>query len=409
MAVTPQLSIAKFRKDSYLLIEGKLSDGHFFIIQDGFAKISKQMQLAEEKEMLTMGPGDFVGIVPAMSKRCQIETVQAVTDTTLLSVHISQFECLIQCNSSIVMKIMQQFSRRIRLINNVLSNLSVSNSAKIVKDDASVLFQLGEYYNKQNMNRYAHYIFRRYLECYPEGEDIKAAQAKEKLLKKYSEPDYENAASRFSRIYKEGSLIFAEGELGNELYIITKGFVKITRILNGTEMIVAVLRDGEIFGEMSILEDKPRSATAVALEDVTLIVVLKNNFTLMAKTQPQVLFRLTCMLSERIWFGYKQLSNAMIKDPIGRVYNYLALILEKNNIQHKVGMSYFFDFNIRELMKMVSVPIERYGTVGAELLNNRNISQVNGKLSTSDVEEIYKLGAYYEKRNKQETNRIGSS
>jgi CRP-like cAMP-binding protein len=409
MAVIPQLSVAKFRKDLYLLIEGKLSDGCFFIVQDGFVKLSKQIQLAEEKDMSVMGPGDFVGIVPAMSKRCQIETAQTVTDSTLLSVHISQFESLIQCNTSIVMKIMQQFSRRIRFINNVLSNIYVSNSAKIIKDDASVLFQLGEYYSKQNMNRYAHYIFRRYSECYPDGADIQAAQAKEKLLEKYSEPDYESSASHFARVYKEGSLIFAEGELGNELYIITKGFVKITRILNGTEMIVAVLKEGEIFGEMAILEYKPRSATAVALEDVTLIVVLKNNFASMAKTQPQVLFRLTCMLSERIWFGYKQLSNAMIKDPIGRVYNYLMLILEKNNIQHKTGMSYFFDFNIRELMKMVSVPIERYGAVGSELLNSRNISQINGKLSTSDVEEIYKLGTYYEKRNKQEANRIASS
>jgi CRP-like cAMP-binding protein len=406
MASKPELSVVKFRKDIYLLIEGKLSDGYFFIIHDGFVKLSKNMQLMKENDMSVMGPGDFVGIVSAMSKRSQIETAQTIADTTLLAVHNSQFEGLIQHNAPIVMKIIQQFSRRIRFLNNALSSFSVSNSIKMKKDDAYVLLQIGDYYSKLNMNQHAHYIYKRYLECYPEGVDVKIAQSKEKLLEKYKEANYEPAKNRFTRIYKKDSLIFAEGESGNELYILTKGLVKITRILDGNELILAVLKDGDIFGEMAILEDKPRSATAVALEDVTLTVVLKENFALIAKTQPQVLYRLTQILSERIWFSYKQLSNMMIKEPIGRIYNYLSIILEKNNIEHKVDMSYVFDFNFKELMNMVSVPVELYIDISKEVLGDKIISQVNGKLYTSNVEEIFKRGYQYMRKQERESSKL---
>ncbi|MDR2659198.1 MAG: Crp/Fnr family transcriptional regulator [Spirochaetaceae bacterium] len=398
----PQFLVVKFRKDMYLLVEGKHAEECFFIIREGTVRISKQVQLKEEEKKSIIGPGNFIGIESAMSQRSQIESAQVVSDEALmLSVQRSQFEDLIKYNSQIAMKIIQQFSRRIRFLNSALSRLSIKSGYKINDDDESLaLFRMGDFYQKLSMNQQAHYIFKRYVECYPKGDMVKEAYTKEKTLEKYYKPSYKTGENDFIRFYEEGSLIFAEGEFGRELYIITKGLVKITKILNGNEIIIAVLKQGDIFGEMAIIENKPRSAAAVALEDVTLMVVLKENFMLMSKTNPQIISRLTCILSERIWFSYKQLAIALIRDPIGRAYNYLSLVLEKNNIEPRSGMSYAFDFGLAELMKLVFVPVDQHKEVSTGIIKNGVVTQLGGKLFTSDVEEIFKLGTYY--KNKQE-------
>jgi hypothetical protein len=96
---------------------------------------------------------------------------------------------------------------------------------------------------------------------------------------------------------------------------------------------------------MACFKEQASFRAAAALEYVTLIVVLKKNFMLMTKTQSQILYRLARVLPEHIRFscknyrmrlfqnqpGFGTSSNAMIKETIGRIYNYLALIFEKDN------------------------------------------------------------------------------
>ncbi|HPA72406.1 MAG TPA: cyclic nucleotide-binding domain-containing protein, partial [Spirochaetota bacterium] len=64
--------------------------------------------------------------------------------------------------------------------------------------------------------------------------------------------------------YAPNQLIFCEFEPGNEFYFIQSGRVKIVKIVNNTEKTLDVLKPGDVFGEMAILENSPRSATAIA-------------------------------------------------------------------------------------------------------------------------------------------------
>ncbi|MDR0410267.1 MAG: Crp/Fnr family transcriptional regulator [Spirochaetaceae bacterium] len=400
-----QLSVANYRKGMYLLVEGKNSNGNFFILREGRVELSKQMQFPEENSMSMVVPGDFVGIVPAMAKRSQIESAQALVDSSAIVINRNQFGDLIQNNPQIAIKVIQQFSRRIRFLNDSLARFSSSGPAgKKNEDGADRLFHLGEFYRKTSMNVKAYYVFKRYMECYPDGLNFKEAQAMEVNLNQYSSSGYENTNTPFQRNYKDGGLIFAEGEMGRELYIIKKGSVKICRILDGNETILAILKEGDIFGEMAVIDDKPRSATAVALGDACMMAILKENFAAISETQPQIITNITRTLSERIWFSYKQLSNALIKDPVGRIYNYLAITLEKNNIEQIPGMSYIFSFSAKELMKMASIPADKYKTMFTEIFRrNGLVSQVDEKLVVNDVDEIYKLGIFYKNRQERET------
>ncbi len=126
-------------------------------------------------------------------------------------------------------------------------------------------------------------------------------RARERLekIEPYSKAVYlEGSETEFTRNYPKNTMIFSEVMPGAELYIIQKGSVKITKVVNDSEVLLAVLKPGDIFGEMSLIEDKPRSASAIAYEDTQLLAVNKENFSRMVSTQPQIITRLTQILAE---------------------------------------------------------------------------------------------------------------
>jgi CRP/FNR family cyclic AMP-dependent transcriptional regulator len=79
------------------------------------------------------------------------------------------------------------------------------------------------------------------------------------------------AQARFTRAVKAGDLVFREGDAGRTMFVVRTGRVRISRKVRGGKKTFAVLGPGEFFGEMAIINDKPRSASAEALEDVQLL------------------------------------------------------------------------------------------------------------------------------------------
>lgn len=80
-----QLSFVSFRKDTYLVVEGKAESDRFYIIQSGQVRCF-HLSDAPGSAPQYLGPGDFVGVIPCMSGHSQIETVMAVSDVTGISV-----------------------------------------------------------------------------------------------------------------------------------------------------------------------------------------------------------------------------------------------------------------------------------------------------------------------------------
>ena len=77
------------------------------------------------------------------------------------------------------------------------------------------------------------------------------------------------ASMETTRVAK-GDVLFLEGQLGDRMYIITEGKIKLGHTApDGRESILAVLGPGELLGELSLFDPGPRTATAVALTDVT--------------------------------------------------------------------------------------------------------------------------------------------
>ena len=88
-------------------------------------------------------------------------------------------------------------------------------------------------------------------------------------------------------IYYAGSRIFKEGDPGNAAYLIESGKIEISRNDNGNAVVLGTLGPKEIFGEMALVDDAPRMATAKALEDTVCYIVLRRVFDeKLAKSDP---------------------------------------------------------------------------------------------------------------------------
>jgi CRP-like cAMP-binding protein len=197
-------------------------------------------------------------------------------------------------------------------------------------------------------------------------------------------------------------MIFSEGEPGDELYIIQKGTVKIVKIVDNKEVLLAVLKTGDIFGEMALLESKPRSAGAAAYEDCVVLAVNRTNFARMIETHSQIIARLTTLLAERIWFIYKQLANTLIADPRSRMYDALLIQLEKDRIDLTSGRSHIFNFGPLELFNMVGLSRQEGMRVFRGMMETGRIQVIQDKVMVMNVLEIRRQSDYLKKLQKKE-------
>lgn len=93
--------------------------------------------------------------------------------------------------------------------------------------------------------------------------------------------------------FKLGDTIFKESEDGASLYIIRKGEVKACKTSPDGELFtLTIMKDGEIFGEMSFLDGRPRSATIVAVSDLETYTIEKSDFETLVDGNPRIIYKL---------------------------------------------------------------------------------------------------------------------
>jgi CRP-like cAMP-binding protein len=403
MTTPLQLSLVNFRKGSYIIVEGKPNASDFYIIRSGKVRLSKEVALVEEEGSNILGPGDFFGVISTMSAHSHIETAQALTDVTLISVLRDRYDLLIEKNAPVAMKIIQGFSRRMRYLDEAVTRLTFKSTAT---EHPSHLFKVAEYYARQSQYNQAYYAYYRYLQHCPDGEHVAVAKERMSRIHPYSKAVYlEKNDTGFTRFYPKNAMICSEAEPGDELYIIQKGTIKVTKIVDDKEVLLALLKAGDIFGEMALLENKPRSASGIAYEDTTVMVVNRANFQRMVQTQPQLITRLTQLLAERIWTVYRQLANTVMVNPLGRLYDRLWLEMEKNRVHVAPGEPYTFEFGPKELINMVGMSMEEGRAVLAKLFENKKVRVMENHIVVADGEEIRKQADYHKKMEKIQKSR----
>lgn len=388
-----QLAVTSFKANTYLVVEGTPNVDRFFIIQQGQV-ICKQGAAAVNSSK-RLGPGDFIGVIPCMAGRSQMESVIALTDGTAIAVRRDQYPELIMRNTPVAMKIIRTFANNMREVNEELSRIALGRT---VVDTAENIIGVAEFYDNEGMTDIATYAYYQYLKECPQGPSIELAKKRFIALKPRSKAVYYEPNNDLVRSYPQGTMIMAEHQRGQDMFIIQEGVVRITKVVDGAEVTLALLQKGDMFGEMALLEDKPRSASAIANEDCRLMTVNRANFLQMVSTQPQMISRLTTTLAERLWSMNRQLINTKITDPVEKLIDMLALQLEKLKRDFTAADVYQSDYSTTDLANMCSIPDHYKARAMIQFESDRHVKISGGKICVRDIPDLIEQAAFYRKR-----------
>jgi len=113
--------------------------------------------------------------------------------------------------------------------------------------------------------------------------------------------------------HKDGDIIFEENSVGREMYIVLTGKAIVIKERGDVETTLATLEEGDFFGEMSLFDNNPRSATVKALGDVKLLEINQKNFLKKISRDPSLAFRMLEKMSQRIRITDEKILNCTVE------------------------------------------------------------------------------------------------
>ena len=133
------------------------------------------------------------------------------------------------------------------------------------------------------------------------------------------------------REYPKNSVILFEDDPGDALYVVSDGQVKVVLIgEDGREVILSVLGDGDFFGEMSLIDDEPRSAHVIAMRDSRLLVLRRDDFQQQIQRHPSVALTVLRVLVQRLRQADAKIGGLVLLDVNGRVARLLIEMADES-------------------------------------------------------------------------------
>ncbi len=209
----------------------------------------------------------------------------------------------------------------------------------------------------------------------------------------------ERLFDRFGREFPVGTVVFNEGEVGNEMYVIQTGKVDITKRMRDVEKVLVTLGAGAFFGEMAIINDKPRSASAVVVEEARLLVIGPKTFDAMIRGNSEIAVRMIKILAQRLQEADNQIENLMIKDANSRVVHFLTHLASKGK---KVASGILVEVAASDLAIKIGLKTHEIEDILNKLLKAKLIrtDEQSGGLLIHDVNRLREFLEFLEMKEK---------
>ena len=156
-----------------------------------------------------------------------------------------------------------------------------------------------------------------------------------------------------------GEHLFMEGDAGDRLYVVLEGKMKLTRAsADGRESLWSVLGPGEMFGELSLFDPRPRTSTASAVTDVTLAALAHDALRPWLLERPEVSMHMLQALARRLRRANDVTANLVFTDVPGRVAKNLLDLADRFGEQDRDGLHVHHDLTQEELAQLVGASRE---------------------------------------------------
>jgi len=187
--------------------------------------------------------------------------------------------------------------------------------------------------------------------------------------------------SQYGQVIPPGTVIFREGDDGEQMFIIQSGKIRIGKSIGGKEHILAVLGKGEFFGETAIVSRIKRTATATAVSETRLLAFDRREFQSMIEKNIKIAMNVIDKLCRRLIHANRQIQYLKRKDVAGLVAVNLLHAFEESDLE---GTSVPLDHVLEEISLSLEVPAEEVAGIIDGFRREGLVIHEEGKLGLRD-------------------------
>lgn len=374
--------VLTYARGSIIFFEGD-KDERIYILQSGTVILSQSDLETGAHINEQVNPGEFFGVKSALAHKPKMETANVLTDVQVIQLSVQEFEQIIGKNQDMILKMLRAFSKSLRQIHKKTENVLKNDTAALPPElgmniVAQCFFDEQKYVSCMSicnklLSRYptasnaagmkkllsqANLLQQR-VGASKRGVQASAASAApaDTALKQFELPMFE----RFSKTYEDGEVIISEFEPGDCFYLIQSGHVQLEKCIKGAMKNLDILRPGEFFGEMAILDNSPRSATCIAKGPVKCLEFNKENFKALITGNPQIAIILLKLFCKRIYAQKRRFRILCIEDLQARLADVFLMYDDIQVMEDKVpptGSKRKFQLTINDVAHWAGIALD---------------------------------------------------
>lgn len=401
--------VTQYSKGSIIYFAGDRDD-RVFILQKGCVVISStdiETNLPETEQIKT---GEFFGVKSALGHFPREETATVLMDSVCIVLTLQEFEKIFSSNKTLIMKMLRVFSNQLRQIHKKTED--ILNKGKDINQQTGMLGVAQAFYNDEKWQSCADVCIT-YLKRYPEAanketvarmyttanaraqkssiesamqttEDVSSS---DQSLKIFELP----AFSRFAKKYSPGQVIITEFEPGDSFYLIQKGNVQLVKCVNGQNKNLDILKPGEFFGEMAILDNSPRSATCLAEGYVQCLEFNKANFEILITGNPQIALNILKLFCKRIYDQKRRFKILVIQDLQARVADVFCMLDEMSPAVNPNDKQRRFNVTIQEVAHWAGLSVDQTRDEINRFVSARKIEVYDTNIIINNIADMKRI------------------
>ena len=397
--------LVNFSKGSIVYFEDD-KDDKIYILQSGtiiLTSIDPETKITVTNQVK---PGEFFGVKSALGRFPREETATVLQDSQVIALTVPEFEKNFSGNKQIIMKMLRVFSAQLRQIHKRIEQILNSTPES---PQAGMLAVAKSFFEDEEFVS-CYDVCLKYLKRFPQSpyiEHVKKLFAASQMylekrgMLKYEAPEdgglgalkqFElSAFERFAKKYAPGQVVISEFEPGDTFYLIQRGSVQLMKYVNGTEKNLDILKPGEFFGEMAILDNSPRSATCMAKTSVKCLEFSKENFESIVTGNAVLALNLLKLFCKRIYDQRRRFKILAIKDLQARIADVFILLDEMNPPNNPNERSRKFYVNTGDIAHWAGLSFEITREEINRLVEKRKIEVYNDSIVVANITDMQRI------------------
>jgi CRP-like cAMP-binding protein len=208
-----------------------------------------------------------------------------------------------------------------------------------------------------------------------------------------------SAFGRFTRTFQPGEMIFSEFEPGDTFYLIQSGRVELMKIIGDIERTLDILQPSEMFGEMAILENSPRSATAIALDAVKVLEFNSQNFEILMLGNPQIALKLLKMFTKRIYDSKRRFMTLTLDDPQAKIADVFLMLDETQPDIDKTTETREFNTTVEDVAHWAGMGVNETRDILNTFTTQRRLEIFSDRIVVKNINDFARFVSSRRKKN----------